>query len=1109
MENAGLAGPYGVITCKARIRDSALPPDWWVKLWQRLPRGPTGRILCLNAGDPQAWLALAHEGWQICSPADRLHRAARARLGDTIPLDVLPSHALPAEPVDSLVVFGEAWAKAAQALKPHGTFLVGVPVFPGDVEAWRAELEAAFDAAVHLVDPEPNCPWLLAFGWKGMKLEGVSRSVLMVTHQRALHMFGGGETQLMETLFSLRNHGVRGDVSLSLRLPLNQYDLIHLFSLYHREKEQRLKNLPIPAVVSTIFWDYSELQYAGTVVRAIFSHEDESTVARLLDAWCAGSLQIQGFSREQARESREVRASQLAVLSCARLLLPNCRREVELLEDNFGKLPAPIRTVPNGVRPDPYLTASSEPFVRRFGLKDFVLCAGRLEPNKNQLMLVWALRDTGLPLVLAGPARDRDYAELCRKWARPEVHFVGELSPDLLASAYAAARVHVLPSWSETPGLVNLEAGLAGSSLVVGNRGAEREYLGRYAVACDPGDWRSIRQAVLQSWEDRDPDRAEARRQHILNHYTWQHAAAVTAQAYEDVVAESRRRSWGSAAPAQKENSTTPREEFTAARKPVALVWEGSQFVHHSLALVNRELCLQLIEAGCEISLLPYERDEFAPDVEPRFLKLADRLRAPLSRPAEVHVRHRWPPDFTQPPEGRLVMIQPWEFGSLPKRWVEMMTTCVDEVWVPSSYVRECYVLSGVPAERVHVVPNGVDPDLFCPDAPSLSLPMASRKRFKFLFVGGTIWRKGIDLLLQAYLTAFTQSDDVCLVIKDMGARSFYRGQTWGQTIAQIEAQPGSPPILYLDHNLPPSNLPGLYTACDCLVHPYRGEGFGLPIAEAMACGLPVIVTQYGAALDFCDNDTAYLIPATERLLPEKRIGNMETVGYPWVAEPDVRALAQLMRHVYEHPDEARARGTRASDRVRTAFTWKRCAARVLARLGELRHESTIRQQSLLATRDTAEAIALVEKRSVHMLVMPDWRDPDDRWRAAIKEFVREFAPHEDVGLLIRIDPTEVHNQQEIIQHIQDWAASEQVDLDAGHLILVLNDRVDTSRLEAVYRTSHVLVDTSPRESPGSRNRQAQAAAYGLLVCQPLGSSMRSAWESVRTREWGPLSLPS
>ena len=100
----------------------------------------------------------------------------------------------------------------------------------------------------------------------------------------------------------------------------------------------------------------------------------------------------------------------------------------------------------------------------------------------------------------------------------------------------------------------------------------------------------------------------------------------------------------------------------------------------------------------------------------------------------------------------------------------------VDELWVPSSFVRQGFLQSGVPAERVHVVPLGVDHELFRPGVEPLPLPTG--KRFRFLFVGGTIHRKGIDVLLEAYARAFTSADDVCLVVKDMGVGTFYRGQT-------------------------------------------------------------------------------------------------------------------------------------------------------------------------------------------------------------------------------------------------------------------------------------------------------------------------------------------
>jgi glycosyltransferase involved in cell wall biosynthesis/2-polyprenyl-3-methyl-5-hydroxy-6-metoxy-1,4-benzoquinol methylase len=517
------------------------PPDWWHKLWQRLQREPGSKLLYIGRGNGNHWSIIARDGWQICTTADSLLQIAETPLTETVELQLLPSTASTCPPtgtpaVDSLVALGSEWRSMAGTLKQGGLFLIGASPQPKDIEQWRREIETALEATVHLVDPEPACNWLFAFGWKGQRMTTIRRTVLMVAHQHAFEMFGGGETQLLETLIALREQGVRADVSLSLRLQPQHYDLLHLFSLYHAEKLSRLQEANRPVVVSTIFWDYAELRYAATVKQVIFSHSEPEIVHRALEAWREGALRLEGIPEDHFQEPEPLRESQRAVLACAHLLLPNGEREAAMLKRAFGDVPIPIRIVPNAVRPERFLHASPEPFVKRFGLRDFVLCAARLEPNKNQAMLIWALRDTGLPLVIAGAERDPDYARLCRKWAGASVRFVGELSPDMLASAYAAARVHALPSWSETPGLANLEAGLAGCALVVGNRGLEQEYLGEYAFVCDPGDWRSIREAVLQAWESANPTRSQACREHILRHFTWEQVARLTADAYESLL---------------------------------------------------------------------------------------------------------------------------------------------------------------------------------------------------------------------------------------------------------------------------------------------------------------------------------------------------------------------------------------------------------------------------------------------------------------------------------------------------------------------------------------------------------------------------------------------
>ena len=80
---------------------------------------------------------------------------------------------------------------------------------------------------------------------------------------------------------------------------------------------------------------------------------------------------------------------------------------------------------------------------------------------------------------------------------------------------------------------------------------------------------------------------------------------------------------------------------------------------------------------------------------------LTRRFRRTLSGPVDVTVRHRWPVDFRPPPSGHFVVMQPWEFGSIPRLWAEALAQLADEVWAPTTFVRDCFVQSGVPAERV------------------------------------------------------------------------------------------------------------------------------------------------------------------------------------------------------------------------------------------------------------------------------------------------------------------------------------------------------------------------------------------------------------------------
>lgn len=125
---------------------------------------------------------------------------------------------------------------------------------------------------------------------------------------------------------------------------------------------------------------------------------------------------------------------------------------------------------------------------------------------------------------------------------------------------------------------------------------------------------------------------------------------------------------------------------------PLRVTWEGSFLDMGSLSRVNRELAGALsADPRLEITCVG-KQDAPVPS---EFKELAGRIQAEAPRQAGVTVRHAWPPHWQRPAAGAWVLIQPWEFGAIPKDWIGHLAS-VDEIWAPSEYVRRVYVQSGI-----------------------------------------------------------------------------------------------------------------------------------------------------------------------------------------------------------------------------------------------------------------------------------------------------------------------------------------------------------------------------------------------------------------------------
>ena len=290
----------------------------------------------------------------------------------------------------------------------------------------------------------------------------------------------------------------------------------------------------------------------------------------------------------------------------------------------------------------------------------------------------------------------------------------------------------------------------------------------------------------------------------------------------------------------------------------------------------------------------------------------------------DLCLRNQYPPHVADMP-GRLRVLAnyAWEESGFPADWVDEFNVSLDLVTVTSAYVAKILRDNGVHVP-IHVVGNAVDHILAERAAPPVARDASGV--FRFLHVSSGFPRKGLDVLLAAWGAAFTRRDAVALVIK-----------TFPNIHNRVEAElaefraghPDAAPITLINAELDPAAMSDLYDRADALVCPSRGEGFGLPLAEAMALGKPVITTAYGGQSDFCTADTAWLCDYSFAYART----HLDVFDSVWV-EPDPGSLARVLRDIVAAGAGERARLAEAGRaRLLSHFTWDQVAHRT-ARCG-------------------------------------------------------------------------------------------------------------------------------------------------------------------------------
>lgn len=356
------------------------------------------------------------------------------------------------------------------------------------------------------------------------------------------------------------------------------------------------------------------------------------------------------------------------------------------------------------------------------------------------------------------------------------------------------------------------------------------------------------------------------------------------------------------------------------------VLWHSEVGSPSGYAVSSRELILQLDALGVDVRLAYLYGTDWM-DTQQDDHRIAAMRQRPkdLSLPQVVYA----PGELFIKNSGRYrIGYTMLEVNGIPADWVQLCNA-LDEVWVPSTFNAETFRASGV-TSPIYVMPLGVNADYFNPRI------RAFRASLRYTFLSVFEWgeRKAPEILLRAYARAFKAEDDVLLILKVFNRDPSVDVKA---QIAALDLPPGGAPVALLyNQEIPAHQLGSLYRSVDCFVLPTRGEGWGMPILEAMACGVPVIATAWSAPTDFMNEANAYPLQVKE-LIPAKAKCPYYT-GFCW-AEADEDHLVQLMRHVYGHREEAAGKGQRAAREALEQWTWRHAAEKIKARLLQIDRE--------------------------------------------------------------------------------------------------------------------------------------------------------------------------
>ncbi|HBF68050.1 MAG TPA: hypothetical protein DDW20_01855 [Firmicutes bacterium] len=386
---------------------------------------------------------------------------------------------------------------------------------------------------------------------------------------------------------------------------------------------------------------------------------------------------------------------------------------------------------------------------------------------------------------------------------------------------------------------------------------------------------------------------------------------------------------------------------------------QGPFETSYSLAIVNRELIENIYNKNIyDVSIYATEGPgDYIPNEanlvdKPLAKKLYEKSKT-LVYP-DITIRNMYPPRVNDVNGAYNFQFFGWEESIIPEKYINDFNKYLNGIGTTSDFVTKQLIECGLTIP-VKTTGDGVSlPNDFDKIKP---YKLKTNKKVKFLNISSAFPRKGIDALLKAYFATFSKKDNVCLVLKTFPNPH----NNVKQLLDQLQTI-NSPEVEWIDFDLPNNELYGLYKACDCYVSTSRGEGFGLPVAEAMLARIPTIVCNNSGLKDFANENTSLIYGYTIEKA-KTHIKPQNGVISTWY-EPKEKELSKLLLYFYENPDSEyiKEKINNAYNLIKNEFSWERVSQKWIDFINEVKNDSYHYKVALVSTWNSKCGIAEYSK---------------------------------------------------------------------------------------------------------------------------------------------------